>query len=57
MDGDKDFLPVNRTSFQITGSGDWQTHDVPLARSGTMIHLRVHFPAEQLQIREIEVQR
>lgn len=56
IDGDKDFLPANRTNFQVTDSADWQSHEVTLDSSGDIIHVRVHLPAGPSSIREIELQ-
>jgi arylsulfatase A-like enzyme len=56
LPGDKDFLPANRTSFQIAAGADWQSHDVSLPASGAIIHVRVHLPAGPISIRQIQLQ-
>lgn len=56
VDGEKDFLPVNRATFQVTASEGWRTHAVPLPAKGTIIHIRVHLPGGVTQIRSIEVE-
>ncbi len=53
IDGEKDFLPANRTTFPLTASDKWQTHEIKLPATQTIIHLRVHFPEGTTQIREI----
>jgi arylsulfatase A-like enzyme len=55
-EGDKEFLPANRATFQVTAADDWQTHEVKLPASGRIIHLRVHLPSGITQIREIDFQ-
>jgi len=54
-DGDQDFLPANRTAFESAATGDWQTHEIKLPASGTIIHVRVHLPAGTSLIRELEL--
>lgn len=54
LDADKDFLPANRASFQLTASDDWQTHEVKLPASGRIIHLRIHLPGGIAQLRDPE---
>jgi uncharacterized sulfatase len=55
LDGDQDFLPSNRVPFAITGSTDWQTHEVKIPASGRIIHLRVHLPPGAAVFRELKV--
>jgi len=55
VDGDKDFLPGNRTPFAIVASEDWQTHEIELPATATIIHLRVHLPPGSSSIRAIEL--
>ena len=54
-DHDKDFLPANRTTFQVKSSGDWETHEIKLPASGTIIHVRIHLPEGTSLIREVEL--
>lgn len=54
MDGDKDFLPVNRASFKVSADSDWQTLKVELPPSGKIIHLRLHLPGGSTQIQKFE---
>jgi len=55
VDGDKDFLAGNRTPFVIVATEDWQTHEIELPATATIIHLRVHLPPGSSSIREIEL--
>lgn len=55
-EGDKGFLPVNRATFKIAPSDDWQTHQVRMPAPGTIIQLRVHFPEGTTLIRDIDLQ-
>ena len=55
LEGEKDFLPANRQEFSVTESTDWKTYEVPLARSGTIMHLRVFLPSD-CQVRDIRIQ-
>ena len=54
VDGDKDFLPARRTTFQITAANEWQTHEVSLPAESAVIHVRVHLPEGTNLIRELE---
>jgi hypothetical protein len=54
-DHDRDFLPANRTTFQVKSSGDWETHEIKLPASGTIIHVRIHLPEGTSLIREVEL--
>lgn len=56
LSDDKDFLPANRTSFEIKGSADWQTHEVQIPSTGRIIHLRVHVPAGAAEFRTLGLQ-
>ena len=56
MDGDKDFLPENRASFEVNASDDWQTSEVQIPAQGMVIHVRVHLPAGPAQFRTINLQ-
>jgi hypothetical protein len=56
VQGEKDFLPANRAGFQIPPGTDWQSHDVALPASGTIIHVRVHLPAGPSSIQQIQIQ-
>ncbi len=56
IDGDKDFLPANRTTFPVAASDDWQTHEIKLPATKTIIHLRVYLPEGTTLIREIALQ-
>ena len=53
IDGDKDFLPANRTTLPVTASDTWQTHEIKLPSTKTIIHVRIHFPEGTTQIREV----
>jgi arylsulfatase A-like enzyme len=53
IQGEKDFLPEKRVSFEIAKANEWQTCEVPLPASGTIIHLRIHLPGGTSQIRKI----
>jgi uncharacterized sulfatase len=55
LDGDQDFLPINRVPFAITGSADWQTHEVKIPASGRIIHLRIHLPPGAAAFQAIEL--
>jgi uncharacterized sulfatase len=55
MDGDKDFLPVNRASFKVSADSDWQTLKIELPPSGKIIHLRLHLPGGSTQIQKFEL--
>ena len=55
-DGQKDFVPASRATFAITSSEDWQTHEVPLPATGTIVHLRLHLTGGTTLLREIKVQ-
>jgi len=54
MDGDNDFLPVNRTTFSVTASTDWQTHQLEIPATGSIIHLRVHLPVGAAEFRTLD---
>lgn len=54
MDGDKDFLPANRTPFEVKASDDWQTHEVQIPGQGRVIHVRVHLPHGQAEFRTLD---
>jgi arylsulfatase A-like enzyme len=51
---ENDFLPAHRAGFTVTASDGWQTHEVPLPASGTIVHLRLHFPGGRVELREVE---
>ncbi len=51
--GDKDFIPENRATFPIAKAGEWETHEIKLPATASIIHLRVHFPPGVIQFREI----
>lgn len=51
----KDFVPENRAVFQIAASDDWQTHEVQLPVTGTLIHLRLHLPGGSTLVRQFEL--
>jgi uncharacterized sulfatase len=55
LDGEQDFLPINRVPFAITGSADWQTHEVKIPASGRIIHLRIHLPPGAAAFQAIEL--
>jgi arylsulfatase A-like enzyme len=52
----KDFVPENRAVFPVTASDDWQTQEIKLPASGTLIHLRLHFPGGTTLVRQVELQ-
>lgn len=56
MDGDKDFLPGNRTPFEVKASEEWQTREVQIPAKGRVIHVRVHIPAGSAEFRTIDLQ-
>ncbi|MBC7964851.1 MAG: sulfatase-like hydrolase/transferase [Fuerstia sp.] len=49
----KDFLASNRAKFSVTASEDWQTHELQLPATDTIIHLRLHLPEGTTLLREI----
>ncbi len=51
----KDFIPENRAAFSVTASDDWQTHDIALPATGTIIHVRLHLPGGTTQVREVTI--
>jgi len=53
-DEQKDFLPANRARFTVNASEDWQTHEIKLPATGTIIHLRLHPPGGVTLFREIQ---
>ena len=53
IEGEKDFLPDSRVSFEVAKANEWQTCEVPLPAAGTIIHLRIHLPGGTSQIRKI----
>lgn len=55
MDGDKDFLPENKTSAMAEGSEDWQTVEVPIPSSGRLIHLRVMLPEGASEVGAVDL--
>ncbi len=52
-DGDKDFLPENRTAFTIPKSEGWQAIEVKLPTTSTVIHLRIQPPPGPSMLRDI----
>ena len=52
--GQKDFLPANLATFSVTSSEDWQTHELRIPATDTIIHLRFHLPEGTTLIREIK---
>ncbi|MEO6787096.1 MAG: sulfatase-like hydrolase/transferase [Chthoniobacteraceae bacterium] len=56
MDGEKDFLPVNRVPFEVKDSADWQTHEITLPAHGRIIHVRVQLPPGSVQFRSLDFQ-
>lgn len=52
-EGDQDFPPANRVTFEIEASDDWQTREIRIPAAGTMIHLRLFLPSDVAQIRDI----
>ncbi len=56
VDGDKDFLPANRVTFEIKANEDWQNHEVQIPAKGRVIHVRVHLPAGAAQFRTLDLQ-
>jgi uncharacterized sulfatase len=51
----KDFAPENRTAFPIAASDDWQSYEVKLPVTGTLIHLRLHLPGPSALVRRFEL--
>ena len=55
MEGEKDFLPENRTAFQAKANAEWETLEISIPATGDVIHVRVHLPGpcsiRNLQIR------
>jgi uncharacterized sulfatase len=56
LEGEKDFLPANRVNFPVTASEEWQTREVVLPATGTVIHLRLHLPQSTTSLREIKLE-
>jgi uncharacterized sulfatase len=54
MDGDKDFLPANRSSFDVKASEEWQTREVQIPATGRVIHVRVHLPPGSAEFRTLD---
>jgi arylsulfatase A-like enzyme len=54
MDGDQDFLPANRVTFNVRAETNWQTHEVELPANGKVIHLRVHLPGGRTEIQQLQ---
>jgi arylsulfatase A-like enzyme len=52
----KDFVPENRAAFQVTAADNWQTQEIKLPASGTLIHLRLHLPGGTTLVRQFELQ-
>lgn len=53
VEGDQDFLPERRATFEITTANQWQTREVTLPAGENIIHLRIHLPGAPSHIREI----
>lgn len=51
----KDFAPENRIVFPIAASDDWQSCEVKLPVTGTLIHLRLHLPGPSALVRQFEL--
>jgi hypothetical protein len=51
---ERDFLPGNRVTFEVTGSGDWQTHEIKLPATGAIAHVRIYVPEGNCLIRDID---
>lgn len=54
VEGDKDFLPVNRATFTLDESDDWQVREFVLPAAGPVIHLRVQAPAGEARYRRLQ---
>ncbi len=52
----KDFVAENRAAFQVAASDNWQTQEINLPASGTLIHLRLHLPGGTVLVRQFELQ-
>lgn len=50
---EKDFQPAHRSTFTVTASDGWQSHEVPLPAEGTIVHVRLHFPGGRVELREL----
>lgn len=57
VDGDQDFLPANRVSFEVKASDDWQTSEVQVPAKGRVIHVRVHMPAGEVRFRTLDLRQ
>jgi arylsulfatase A-like enzyme len=55
MQNEKDFVPSNAVSFDVTASEDWKTHEVAIPADGTVIHIRLHLPPRTSQIQSLEL--
>lgn len=56
MDGDKDFLPMNRVPFEVKAGVEWQTQEVAIPAKGRVIHVRLHLPPGEAEFRTIDLQ-
>jgi len=55
VQGEKDFLPDNRATFAVNASDDWQTHEIKLQATATIIHVRIHLPNGVTQLEPIQL--
>lgn len=55
INGDQDFLPANRTSFEVKATEDWQTKELQIPAKGRVIHVRIHLPAGTAQFRSLDL--
>ncbi len=55
MEGEKDFVPTNREPFPIQSSDEWQPYEVKVPSTGTVIHIRIHFPGGSTTLRRVEL--
>ncbi len=55
LSDEKDFIPANRTAFEVKASGDWQTFEVPVSTTGQIVHVRVHLSGGITQIRSLGI--
>ncbi len=55
-ENETDFVPAHRARFAVASSGDWQTCEVSVPTTGTVIHWRIVLPFPTTEVRRIQVQ-
>lgn len=55
LDGQKDFVSGQTATQDVKASDELQTVEIPIAAKGRVIHVRLHLPAGETDIRSIEL--